>query len=153
MRGRALALATGSILMLVAAGCSELEVVTAAYATKTEAQQAGAFDRGSMPSFVPQGAHDIRAAHDPDRKRQWGLFNFLPADAETLRTALEPDEAPLAGTRCDIPERIEWWPVLLRGSLNPASIADAGLKAYRARTADLLVAVNWRQGRAYYFPK
>jgi hypothetical protein len=152
MRGRFLALAW-SIVMAAAAGCSELEVVTAAYATKTEAQQAGAFDRGSMPAFVPQGAHDIRAAHDPDRQRQWGLFNFLPTDAESLRSALEPDEVSLAGTRCDIPERIEWWPVLLRGSLNPSSVADAGLKAYRARTAELVVAVNWSQGRAYYFPK
>jgi hypothetical protein len=48
-----------------------------------------------------------------------------------------------------VPGRIEWWPAVLRNTLNADAIKATGLVTYRARTGDRLYAVNWSQGRAY----
>ena len=82
---------------------------------------------------MPEGAHDIRTASDLDSGRRWGLFNFEPQDATALRALLNAEEMSLAGVECDIPGRIEWWPVLLRGTVNAEHAKAAGLQAYRAR--------------------
>jgi len=79
------------------------------------------------------------------------LFNFPPQDAGALRAMLHADETTLAGVECDIPGRIEWWPVLLRGSVNAEQAKAAGLQSYRSRQGRLIVVVNWNQGRAYYW--
>lgn len=57
----------------------------------------------------------------------------------------------IEGLRCDVPPRIEWWPVLLRGQLDPARVSDTGLAAYRSVDGGLVFLVNWKQGRAYYW--
>lgn len=139
------------VLVLFAAGCGDIDVVTGSYATLGEARAAGAIDRGWIPALLPPGAHDIREAHDVDTNRRWGLFSFGESDAAALEAALQPQEAPLAGVRCDIPARIEWWPLLLRNDLNQEAIKAAGLKAYRTREGPLMVVVNWNQRRAYYW--
>ena len=64
---------------------------------------------------------------------------------------MSPDETPLADVSCDIPRRIEWWPVLLRGTLDADTIRTTGLRAHRDRKGELLFLVNWDQGRAYYW--
>jgi hypothetical protein len=143
--------ATIALMIAVAAGCSDVEVVTASYSTMAEARQAGAVDRGWLPAQLPSGAHDIREAHDLDSNRRWGLFSFTEADTEALREQLEPSEASLAGVTCSIPARIEWWPVILRGNLDHERIQSTGLKAYRARAAEFMFVVNWNQRRAYYW--
>lgn len=134
-----------------AAACRDLEVVTASYATLAEARAAGAMDRGWVPEGLPRGSYELREAHDPDTNRRWGLFSFPPTQSDDLRALLNGDEVHLTGVTCDIPRRIEWWPVLLRGALDGDRIRTAGLSAYRARTGDLLYLVNWDQGRAYYW--
>lgn len=142
------------VLLLVAAAacaCRDLEVVTASYATLAEARQAGAIERGRLPRGLPPGAHDIREAFDLDTNRRWGLFGFPVTEAEHLRALLEPGEFPLDGQQVDIPRRIEWWPVLLRGRLDPERIQTTGLRGHRTRDRSLVFAVNWQQGRAYYW--
>ena len=128
-------------------GCRDNDVVTASYATMAEARASG----GDIPAGVPEGAHDIRTASDTRSRRRWGLFNFLAADADGLRAMLQAEEMSLAGVECDIPARIEWWPVLLRGTVNAEQAKAAGLQSYRSRQGDLVVVVNWKQGRAYYW--
>ena len=128
-------------------GCRDSDVVTASYATLAEARASG----DDIPAGVPEGAHDIRTASDLRSRRRWGLFNFLPTDADRLRAMLQADEVSLAGVECDIPARIEWWPVLLRGTVNAEQAKAAGLQSYRSRLGDLVVVVNWKQGRAYYW--
>ena len=135
----------------LASACRDIDVVTASYGTRAEAEQAGAVAKGWLPAGTPASAHDIREAHDPDTSRRWGLFNFNPADAETLRSMLRPDEVTLNGLSCDIPARVEWWPVLLRGALDHEKLKAANLKTYRSTEGDLTVVVNWAQGRAYYW--
>jgi hypothetical protein len=133
------------------AGCGDLDVVTSAYATKAEAEAAGAMERGWIPAGVPSSTHEIREAHDLDTNRRWGLFNFAPSDGDALRALLRPGEAAVDGLRCDIPGRIEWWPPMLRGAMNGERLKTAALAAYRTRDGELIVLVNWLQGRAYYW--
>jgi hypothetical protein len=143
-------LIAGLTLLLLAA-CAGSAVQTATFGTLAEARAAGAVERGWVPAILPEAAYELRAAYAPDGTRRWGLFNFPAEHAEALRAVLHPDEVSVAGTEMDIPARIEWWPVLLRGDLDAERIRTTGLRAYRARSAPLIVAVNWDQGRAYYW--
>lgn len=124
---------------------------TASYATLAEARTAGAIDKGWVPADLPDGAYELRAAYAIDGWERWGLFNFRPADTDAMRALLDPEEVPLAGTRMEIPGRIEWWPVILRGNLDAERIAATGLRAYRERSGNRVFGVNWDQGRAYYW--
>jgi hypothetical protein len=139
------------IALLVAAACSELNSQTNAFATIAEARQAGALANGWIPEGLPPGAYDLREAHVPGTAQRWGIVNFPPSEAPALRAILESEELSLQGQRCEMPRRIEWWPVMLRGDLNGSLLASAGLHAYRAKSGHLLFAVNWNQGRAYYW--
>ena len=148
--------AVGLILSLWTAllpGCRNSDVVTAAYATLAEAEAAGAVERGWLPAGLPRSVHDLREAHDLDTNRRWGLFDFAPDERPALEAllAVPEDGAWMQDLRCDIPARIEWWPVLLRGAIRPDALKEAGLDAYRGREGGLVLVVNWKQGRAYYW--
>lgn len=131
--------------------CSGPTVHTATYATLKEARGSGAVQTGKVPALLPENAYELRAAYATTGWQRWGIINFRAEDAQALREVLHPDEISLAGTVMDIPGRIEWWPVLLRGRLDTERIATTGLHAYRAKTDALVFAVNWNQGRAYYW--
>ena len=139
------------IVALSLAGCRDLDVVTASYNTLSDATAAGAIASGRMPDGVPPGATDLREAFNTETNARWGLFNFPVAEASHLKSTLEPGEMSLAGQSCNPPRRIEWWPVLLRGRLDPERVATAGLQTYRSIDGELIVLVNWKQGRAYYW--
>ena len=134
---------------LVAVSCRNVDVVTASYATLAEARAADAMAKGYLPDGLPPGARDIREAHDGRSRRHWAIFSFPPAEREHLAALLEPSELSLEGQSCDVPGRIEWWPVILRNRLDAERIRTTGLVAYKARSGDVLYAVNWSQGRAY----
>jgi hypothetical protein len=137
------------IVLSMLAACSDRDVVTESYATLAEAVSAGAVERGWVPRGLPPSTQELREAHDIDSNRHWGLFNFAPDEGEHLRKLIADGAQPTALT-CDIPARIEWWPLLLRGSIATDRLIAAGLSAHR--TADgLNVVVNWKQGRAYYW--
>lgn len=138
------------LLLCASAACRDLEVVTASYATLDEAHADGAIERGWIPAGLPAGTSEIREAHDLDTNRRWGLFSFPVQEAAALRALLgtEIDTSPVS---CDIPARIEWWPVLLRGQIDGEKARATGLRAYRGRAGDLVFLVNWDQGRAYYW--
>jgi len=148
---RACALAVAAAVGTMSSGCRDRDIVTNSYATLAEARDAGAPGRGDIPPGVPEGAHDIRTASDLDSGRRWGLFNFLARDADALRAMLTAEETSLAGVECDIPGRIEWWPIVLRGTVDAEQAKAAGLQSYRSRQGGLIVVVNWKQGRAYYW--
>jgi hypothetical protein len=126
--------------------------VTAAYATLDEAVAAGAVEHGWLPRGLPAGTREIREAHDMESSRRWGLFNFPQSEDGTLRQLLGRERS-LEGETVNPPRRIEWWPVLLRGALSNDQVRATGLNAYEAREGDLMFAVNWKQGRAYYWTK
>lgn len=148
----AAALALCAALLVSTAGCRNIDVVTETYGTLAEAQAAGAVDRGWLPRGLPPGTRELRIAHDLDSNRRWGLFNFPEEEGDALR-ALIASEISFDGLTCSPPRRIEWWPVLLRERLNDAQIKATGLRAYLAKDSDLILAVNWAQGRAYYWSR
>ncbi len=131
--------------------CGYGDVVTNTYATRAEAEQAGAVDRGWVPRGLPASTKDMREAHSDTSGRAWGLFSFVPEEADTLRALLRPEPIPAQGLRPEIPARIEWWPVLLRGTLDGERVTSAGLDAYRSTDGRVVMIVNWKQGRAYYW--
>ena len=109
--------------------------------------------RGDIPAGVPEGAHDIRTARDPDSRRHWGLFNFRRRRMRTrCARCCRPGEASLAGVECDIPAASSGGRILLRGSIDAEHAKAAGLAVVPvARAATCIVVVNWKQGRAYYW--
>ncbi len=140
------------LVLLVAVGaCAAERVNTMSYSSFREAQDSGAVARGWVPAVLPEGAYELRAAYDPAGWKRWGLFNFREADAGALRGIVDAAEVSLEGTRMDIPGRIEWWPIALRGSLDPSSLQATGLQAYRIKDTSFVLVVNWAQGRAYYW--
>lgn len=138
-------------LVLAMAACEGVESQTNAFATLAEAGQAGAIKEGWIPDGLPAGSHDIREGHVPGTEKRWGLFEYPPSEEGGLRGLLEPEEISADGLPCDVPARIEWWPLMLRGPLNGPRLAATGTRVYRSRNGGLLFAVNWGQGRAYYW--
>ena len=129
-------------VVLLLAACAGIQSQTNSFATLSEARQAGAIANGWIPEGLPPGSHDIREGHVPGTSQRWGLFEFPNTEASMLRALIEPQE---------IPARIEWWPVMLRGPLDGPRLAATGTHVYRAKTGGLMFAVNWNQARAYYW--
>lgn len=134
-------------------GCAGMNSQTYSFATLEEARQAGAIARGWVPEGLPASSHDIRVAHVPETSQHWGIINFPHAEEGALKALLQPGEVSLTGEHCDMPGRIEWWPVVLRGELEGDRLAATGIRGYRTTTGNRLFAVNWRQGRAYYWER
>lgn len=141
----------GIAIAASAAACSGINSQTHSYATLAEARQAGAVGHGRIPDGLPPGTYDIREAYVPQTSQRWGVINFPPAESDTLRALLQPDEWSLKGQRADAPGRIEWWPIAFRGEIDAERVAQTGIRAYRTRQDGLVFAVNWNQGRAYYW--
>ena len=130
-------------------GCRNIDVLTNSYADLEEARAAGAVSAGYLPEGLPPGTADIREAHDTKSSRRWALFTFPPGEGNAVRALVEPQETSTQGQICDVPARIEWWPVLLRNTLDAERMKATGLQTYRSRSGDSIYAVNWSQGRAY----
>jgi hypothetical protein len=140
------------LVAAVAAGkCSAIDAQTNSFSTLSEARQAGAIANGWIPDGLPPGSHDIREGHVPGTPQRWGIIDFPTSEDGVLRALLQPEEIRLDGQRCEVPARVEWWPVILRGTLDAERIASTQLRAYRAKTGNLIFAINWNQGRAYFW--
>jgi hypothetical protein len=138
-------------LAVSAAACSGINSQTYSYATLAEAERAGAMTNGWIPRGLPPGTHDIRAAQVPGTVKRWGIINFPSGEADVLRALLEPTEMSLEGQHAEAPARIEWWPIALRGEINGERLTTTHIHGYRTKQGGLVFAVNWNQGRAYYW--
>lgn len=139
------------IALLLSTACSGINAQTNSFATLAEARQSGAIAQGWIPEGLPPGSHDIREGHVPGTSQRWGILDFPGAEEASLRALLQAQEISLDGQRCEIPGRIEWWPVMLRGAFDGARLSSTGIRAYRAKAGNLIFAVNWSQGRAYFW--
>ena len=133
------------------AGCAGIKSQTNSYATLSEARQNGAIANGWIPEGLPTSSHDIREGHVPGTSQRWGLFEYPQAEEGMLRAMLEPQEIAADGLPCDVPARVEWWPKVLRGPLDGSRVAATGARTYRAKAGGFMFAVNWNQGRGYYW--
>ena len=110
-------------------------VQTATYATLRRGQGSGRDRPGWVPRSLPEGR--LRAACRLRRRTaasDGACSTSATADADALRGVLQPEEISFAGTVMEIPGRIEWWPVILRGRLDAERIQTTGLRAYPARS-------------------
>ena len=129
-------------------GCSGLAVETGVYETLDEARRAGAIDRGWVPQGLPSSATDLREGHLDDGRR-WGVFTFDASQSDALKALLGAEIT--ASVECDAPGRLEWWPRVLRSPIDLQRVASTGLRLYQSRDGRLSYAINWAQGRAYYW--
>jgi hypothetical protein len=133
---------------LLAGACSDLRVQMGVFNTVDEARAGGAIAAGWVPDGLPRTASDLRAGHLPDG-RQWGALTFPSADAAAVRALLGPELT--SGTlQCEPPGRLEFWPRVLRSPVDVERIRATGFHLYTGRD-DRTYAINWGQGRAYYW--
>jgi hypothetical protein len=139
-------LAVLSVTLLVA-GCSGLSVKSGVYASVDEARAAGAIEHGWVPDGLPPGTSDLREGHLADGGL-WGAFSFVTARSAALQARLTPEI--VSGTlACHAPGRLEWWPRILHSPIDVGHLRAIGFHVYK--TAGLIYAVNWGEGRAYYW--
>jgi hypothetical protein len=131
--------------------CSGINAQTNSFTTLADARQSGAIEKGWIPEGLPPDSHDIREGHVPGTSERWGIFEYPESQEASLRALLQPEEITLDGERCEIPRRIEWWPLMLRGALDGQRLSSTGIRGYRAKTGNLIFAVNWSQRRAYFW--
>jgi hypothetical protein len=137
-----------AVLALFSA-CSDLRVKEDVYATVEEARSAGTVQAGWIPAGLPADAADLREGHLPDG-RHWGVFTFAPQDAQSVR-ALLGSEITATPPPCDAPGRLEWWPQLLHTPIDLERVKSTGFHVYAERGGLRTYAINWGQGRAYYW--
>jgi hypothetical protein len=134
------------MVLVVLAGCSDLRVKSGIYANLDEVRKAGAGNW--VPEGLPAAVSDLREGHLPDG-RHWGAFTFPSTDAAPVRTLLGLEVT--SGTiRCEPPGRLEFWPRVLLSPVDIERVRSTGFRIYQGRDARLY-AINWGQGRAYYW--
>lgn len=139
----------GVLVLAVLAGCSDLRVKEGIYTNLDDAKAAGAIQRGWVPAALPADAADLREGHLPDG-RHWGVFAFTTHDADAVR-ALLGSEITSNPPGCEAPGRLEWWPRLLRTPIDLDRVKSTGFRLYYDRGGERAFAINWGQGRAYYW--
>jgi hypothetical protein len=143
--------AAAALLILAiafAAGCSDLRVKLGVFNTAAEARSGGAIAAGWVPDGLPASASDLRAGYLPDG-RHWGVFVFRPSDESAVR-ALTRDEITAGTLTCDPPGRLEFWPRVIRTPVNVERVRSTGFRLYHG-TDGRTYAINWGQGRVYYW--
>ena len=135
-------------LLLALVACTDLTVRVGVYQTVDEARRAGVIDAGWVPDKLPPGASDLREGHLADG-RHWGVFSF-PSDQGFFVRALLGTEIPSGTLSCEPPGRLEFWPRLLMTPIDVERVKSTGFRLYQG-TGGRTFAVNWGQGRAYYW--
>ena len=136
------------LVVLSLGGCSDLRVKMGIYANLDEARKAGALASGWVPEGLPPEASDLREGHLPDG-RHWGVFSF-PGGADAPVRALLGPEITTGTLSCEPPGRLEFWPRVLRSPVDVARVGSTGFRLYAGRDSRTY-AINWGQGRAYYW--
>jgi len=135
------------IVPLVLAGCGDLRVKIGIYANLDEARKAGALSSGWVPEGLTD-ASDLREGHLPDG-RHWGAFSFPLGAAAPLKSLLG-QEITTGTLSCEPPGRLEFWPRVLHSPIDVERVRSTGFKLYSGRDSRTY-AINWGQGRAYYW--
>ncbi len=73
------------IVVAVAGSCRYLEQPRSRFATYTEAESAGMFEAGWLPSYLPRSSTDIDESHDIDTNDVWASFKYAPGDTKTIQ--------------------------------------------------------------------
>jgi len=136
------------MVLMALAGCSDLRVKMGVFNDVEEARRGGAIAAGWIPDRVPASASDLREGHLPDG-RHWGVFAFQNADDAIVRS-MAGEEITTGALACDPPGRLEFWPRLIRSPVSVEQVRATGFRVYRGGDGRTY-AINWGQGRAYYW--
>lgn len=137
-----------ALVLLALTACSDLKVKMGVFNRADEARAAGAVTAGWVPDGIPASATDLRAGYLPDG-RHWGVFAYGAADEPSVR-ALIGEEITSGTLQCEPPGRLEFWPRVLLTPVDVERVRSTGFRVYRGRDARTY-AINWGQGRAYYW--
>ena len=135
--------------MVPVIACSGIETKTGVYATLAEARAEGAVGPGIIPEGLPEGATDLRVGYLADGHR-WGVLAFPTQQGDSLRKLVR-EEITAGPIECRPPGRLEWWPLILRSPVDLTALHATGLRVYAGQDARTLFAINWSQGRAYFW--
>lgn len=118
---------------------------------------AGETTRGWIPEFLPKSSRSIRLVEELSPSKEWCAFDFVPAGSQSFREALTKAQPPAPVRHVPSPG-VSWWPAILTGDLDVNSIHNAGLDLYvvvRPATSVsngfILFAINWHDGRAFFY--
>jgi hypothetical protein len=144
------------VLIAVLVGCTHDH--QSFYATRSDAEKNGEFNRGWLPDFLPKSSRSIHLTYDLSPSREWCGFEFNREDAEPLLSSVKPaDSAALPIVPIPSP-RVRWWPKALEGNLNVKAIQQAGFELYSAtrpvsqvQSETLVFAIDRKNGRCYFY--
>ena len=128
------------------------------YATRSDAEKKGEFDRGWLPDFLPKSSRSIYLTYDISPSREWCGFEFGREDVELLLSSLKPaDSAAPPIARIPSPH-VRWWPKALEGNLNAKAIQQTGFELYivtrpvsQAQNQTLVFAIDRKDARGYFY--
>jgi hypothetical protein len=128
------------------------------YPSLDDAKRNGEINRGFIPDYLPKSARNIHEFYDMSPATEWCAFEFLPVEADTLRSSLRSvDVLPSEVKRVVNPGK-PWWPGVLAGSLDIEKIQRAGLELSiqivpdtHVSNAIFLFAVDRTKGRGFFY--
>lgn len=153
------------LLPVICVGLSSILVVGCGdrresyYPTLSDADKAGAITRGWIPDdLLPNRSRAIHEVHEISPSTEWCAFEFPPTDTEGLRNNLRSVDALPSSVRRVPSPGVSWWPPVLKGNLDVATIRRAGFELYvvekpatSVTTDILLFAIDWPRGRAFFY--
>ena len=83
----------GFLIIIALCVCNCRDAVTSRYKTRSDAVADRLFQRGWLPSIIPQSSYDIRTKNDLDVNVSEGEFSFSPAEASKFTDHLRKMDA------------------------------------------------------------
>jgi hypothetical protein len=129
------------------------------YPSLVEADKDGAITRGWIPDdLLPSSSHSIHELHNLSPSREWCGFEFASHDSEKLRKNVKRIDVLPPSVRAVRDPDVSWWPSVLKGDLDVARIRGSGFDLYQAElpassavTDVLLFAIDWSNGRGFFY--
>jgi hypothetical protein len=111
-----------AIAAVISSSCDRLERQEKSFSSLDEATEAGAVERGIVPSWIPQHATDLRVGHDLDTNERWLRFTVPDDVAPGWHEKCSPTSASrVLPVLAKLAEDVKWWPPDLYQSVKSGS--------------------------------
>lgn len=133
-----------ALLFLISA-CDRMDTVEDVYPDSETAINAGAIERGWIPTFLPPSAKDIREKHNLDTNEVWMRFSLESGELTSIEKSCHPIHLEMVA----LPRKRggDWWP----GALIDGAQPQAGEYVYYRCDDGALVAVKTNEQEVYYW--
>jgi len=145
------------LLHVFTIACNEVRKLN--YISFSEAVKAGEIIRGRIPDYLPKGSFNIHIIYDITSSETWCEFEFISADAQILKNALEIEANFLPARLQHIKKPDSWWPEFLGDNLNIQTINEKGFSPYILEekcyqgfdyTSLLFFVIDWKNGKGVF---